>query len=70
MSTITAITMAPASCDAGPAATFAVAERPEYRYIDGGRFEPANAAAHEECRRWNAYADAWNARTASRSLRQ
>jgi len=67
MRVITAITMAPASCDAGPAATFAVAERPEYRYVGGGRFLPDNQAAIEECRRFNAWADAWNARTATRS---
>ena len=46
------------------------AERAAYVYVGNGKFEPANAAAHEECRRWNAYADAWNARTASRRLRQ
>jgi len=45
-----------------------VAERTAYVYVGNGKFEPANAAAHEECRRWNTYADAWNARTGARSL--
>jgi hypothetical protein len=62
MSPITATTTKALHVDAGPAVTFAIAERPEYRYIGGGRFEPANAAAHEECRRWNAWADEVNAR--------
>jgi len=44
------------------------AERAAYIYVGNGKFEPANAAAHEECRRWNAYADAWNTYTATRSL--
>jgi len=43
-------------------------EQPAYRMAADGRFLPANAAAHEECRRWNAYADAWNTYTATRSL--
>ena len=54
--------------DAGaPATPFGV--RPAYRYVGDGRFLPANEAAHEECRRWNAWADDVNAR-ASRSARQ
>jgi len=53
--------------DAGPAALL-VEERPAYRYAGNGKFLPANHAAHEECRRFNAWADAWNARTAARSL--
>ncbi len=44
-----------------------VAERAAYVYVGNGKFEPANDAAREECRRWNAYADIWNARTANRS---
>ncbi len=48
--------------------TAPVAERAAYVYVGNGMFRPANDAAHEECRRWNAYADAWNARTAARSL--
>jgi len=59
---LTAITTTAPHNDAGPAATFAIAERPEYRYIGGGRFEPANTAAVEECRRFNAWADEVNAR--------
>lgn len=54
--------------DTGPAATLALTDRPLYRPIGGGRFEPANAAAIEEIRRWNDYADVWNARTASKGL--
>jgi len=54
--------MAPASQDAGGAATFAVAARPEYRYVGDGRFEPANVAAVEECRRFNSWVDEVNAR--------
>ncbi len=46
------------------------AERAAYVYVGAGKFEPANDAAHEECRLWNDYADAINARTARRSLRQ
>jgi len=41
-------------------------DRPQYRHVGGGRFLPANAAAHEECRRFNAWADQVNARTARR----
>lgn len=33
------------------------AERPAYRYAGDGHWLPANAAAHEECRRWNEYAE-------------
>jgi len=69
MRTITATTTKALHVDAGPAVTFAIAERPEYRYIDGGRFEPANAAARRECERWNVWADEVNAR-ASRSIAQ
>ena len=67
MRNLTATTTTPAlRVDAGPAAPHA-ADRPLYRPIGGGKFEPANAAAIEEIRRWNDYADVWNARTASRS---
>jgi hypothetical protein len=52
-----------------PAAPLAE-DRPAYRYAGEGRFLPANDAAHEECRLWNAYADTMNARTARRSLRR
>ncbi len=44
-------------------------DRPEYRYVGGGRFEPANDLAREECRRFNAWVDEVNART-TRSVRQ
>jgi len=44
-----------------------VAERAAYVYIGNGMFRPANDAAWREVERWNAYADAWNARTATRS---
>jgi len=64
-----AITMAPASCDAGAAAEIA-AERPTYRYAGEGRFLPNNQAAIEECAAWNTFADRWNARTGAGSLRQ
>ena len=40
-------------------------EQPAYHYAGDGRFLPANAAAHEECRRFNAWADTVNARTAA-----
>ncbi len=63
----TATTTAPASYDAGVAAPL-FSERPAYRYAGDGRFLPDNEAAHEEVRRWNTYADLWNARTAARSL--
>jgi len=62
-------TTAPSSCDARAAAAL-FSERPSYRYAGEGRFVPANEAAHEECRLWNAYADTMNARTAARSLRR
>ncbi len=39
----------------------------EYVYIGNGKFEPCNAAAWREIAAWNAYADMWNARTATRS---
>jgi len=64
-----AITMAPASQDAGAAAEIA-AERPTYRYAGEGRFLPNNQAAIEECAAWNTFADRWNARTGAGSLRQ
>jgi len=48
-------------------ATTTVAERAAYIYVGNGKFEPANDAAWREVERWNAYADAWNARTATRS---
>jgi hypothetical protein len=57
-----AITMAPASQDAGAAAEIA-AERPTYRYAGDGRFLPDNQAAIEECRRFNVWADQVNSRT-------
>jgi len=40
-------------------------KQPRYQHVGEGRFLPANAAAHEECRLWNAYADTINARTAT-----
>jgi len=43
------------------------ADRPQYRHVGDGKFEPCNDAAWIECQRWNAYADAWNARTAGRN---
>jgi len=48
----------------------ATSDCPAYRYAGEGRFLPANDAAHEECARWNDFADRWNARTAARSLRR
>lgn len=70
MSPITASTISPLRhVDAGAAAPCAT-DCPQYRYAGGGRFLPANDAAREECRRWNQYADGWNARTASRSISQ
>ncbi len=42
-------------------------DQPRYAYAGHGTFLPANDAAREECRRWNAYADAWNTYTATRS---
>jgi len=44
-------------------------EAPQYIPVGNGRFVPANDAAYREVECWNAYADAWNARTAARSLR-
>ncbi len=62
MRTLTATTTtAPASCDAGAAAAF-FSERPEYRYAGDGRFLPANQAAIDECRRFNAWVEEVNAR--------
>jgi len=55
--------------DAGPVAPLADAQ-PRYAYAGHGTFLPANDAAWREVERWNAYADAWNARTASRSIAQ
>jgi len=47
------------------------AERAAYAYVGDGKFEPANAAAHDECARWNEYATMMTARSAAaRSLRQ
>ncbi len=43
---------------------------PAYRYVGEGRFLPANAAAHEECRRFNAWVDDVNARAANRRIAQ
>jgi len=37
-------------------------EQPAYRMAADGRFLPANAAAIEECRRFNAWVDEVNAR--------
>jgi len=46
-----------------------VEDRPAYRYEGDGRWLPANEAAHEECRLWNAYAAMITARSAAaRSL--
>jgi len=56
----TATTTAPASCDAGAAATL-FSGQPEYRYAGEGRWFPANQQAHDECAAWNAFADRWNA---------
>lgn len=39
-------------------------DRPEYRHVGNGKFEPANQAAWDECRRFNAWADQVNARAA------
>ncbi len=44
--------------------------QPQYAYAGEGRWLPANQAAHDECARWNRYADTMNARTAARSLRR
>ncbi len=53
--------------DAGPPASLAD-DQPRYTYAGNGAFLPANDAAWREVECWNAYADAWNARTASRSV--
>jgi len=68
MRSITATTTAPASQDAGAAATL-FSGSPEYAYAGEGRWLPANEAAHEECRRFNAWVDEVNAR-ASKGLPQ
>ncbi len=39
-------------------------DRPEYRYVGGGRFLPANSAARAECAAFNRWVDEVNARTA------
>jgi len=67
--------MSPATTSTSPAAGAMPAapladESPAYRYAGNGTFLPANAAAHEECRRFNAWVDDVNARTASRSAVQ
>jgi len=69
MSPTTATTTRPLGqiLPSGPAPTI---DHPCYAYAGDGRWLPANQAAREECVAWNAYADAWNARTAARSLRQ
>ncbi len=54
--------------DAGPPASLAD-DQPRYAYAGNGAFLPANDAALEECRRFNAWADEVNART-NRSPRQ
>jgi len=53
---------------AGPPASLAD-DQPRYAYAGNGTFLPANDAAIEECRRFNAWVDEVNAR-ASRSARQ
>ncbi len=62
----TTVTIRALHVDAGPAIPLAV-ERPQYTPVGDGHFEPANDAAYREVERWNAYADVWNARTATRS---
>ncbi len=47
--------------DAGPVAPLAD-DQPRYAYAGDGRFLPANDAAREECRRFNAWANDINAR--------
>ncbi len=69
MITSTAPTTAPASCDAGAAATLAE-DRPAYRYAGAGRFQPANAAAWREVDAWNEYATLITARSAVRRSEQ
>jgi len=59
---IATITTAPASQDAGAAVHVAPDDCPQYSYVGEGRFLPANDAAREECRRFNAWADDINAR--------
>ena len=66
MSNLTATTTAASAMLAVPLAD----EQPAYRYAGDGKFEPANAAAHEEVRCWNDFADLWNARTAAEIRRQ
>jgi len=66
MRTATATTTRPLG-EISPSGHLSVAERAEYVYMGNGTFLPANDAAWREVERWNAYADAWNARTASRS---
>jgi len=70
MNTLTAATTATTlhHVDAG-LATAPLVEQAECKYAGNGHFLPANQAAHDECRRWNDYAERWNQRTA-RSLRQ
>ncbi len=68
MSPTTATTTGPLG-EISPSGQLPVAERAEYVYMGNGTFTPANDAAWREVERWNSYADAWNARTASRSLR-
>ncbi len=52
--------------DAGPPAALAD-DQPRYAYAGNGTFLPANDAAIEECRRFNAWVEEVNAR-ASRSV--
>ncbi len=66
--------MSPATNSTSTAASAMLAapiadESPAYRYAGNGTFLPANAAAHEECRRFNAWVDEVNAR-ASKGLPQ
>ncbi len=64
MTNLTATTTAPASQDAGVAATL-FSGSPEYAYAGDGRWLPSNQEARDECARWNAYADTINTRTAA-----
>jgi len=53
-----------------PAASIALAapvddDRPAYRYVGSGTFEPANAAAWREVTAWNEYATMITARSAA-----
>jgi len=68
MSKLTATTTRPLG-EISPSGQLPAAESAAYVYVGNGKFEPANAAAHEECRRWNAWVEEVNAR-ASRSARQ